>query len=121
MSLSFSPRGNVISDENALQSLRLVSKSLRAFVISENPMVETTDYRLSVMILLPKLERLDKDPVSPEERTEALERIKVTHTHTQKTPYFYFWHGQTKTAPLLIVTMTYVSFQELKEEEISDP
>ena len=90
MSLSFSPRGNVISDENALQSLRLVSKSLRAFVISENPMVETTDYRLSVMILLPKLERLDKDPVSPEERTEALERIKVTHTHTQKDILFLF-------------------------------
>ncbi|KAM9351166.1 leucine-rich repeat-containing protein 23 [Symphorus nematophorus] len=69
-------RGNVIFDENALQSLRLVSKSLRALVISENPLVETTDYRMSVLILLPQLERLDKDHVSPEERTEALERIK---------------------------------------------
>lgn len=77
MSLSLSHRGNVILDESALKSLRLVSKTLQALVISENPLVETTDYRLSVLILLPQLERLDKDPVSPEERTEAQERIKV--------------------------------------------
>ncbi|XP_070825668.1 leucine-rich repeat-containing protein 23 [Chaetodon trifascialis] len=69
-------RGNAILDENALRCLGLVSKSLRALVISENPLVETTDYRLSVLILLPRLERLDKDPVSPEERTEAKERIQ---------------------------------------------
>ncbi|XP_044207594.1 leucine-rich repeat-containing protein 23 [Thunnus albacares] len=69
-------RGNVILDENALQSLGLVSKSLRALILSENPLVETTDYRMWVLILLPKLERIDKDPVSPEERTEAWERIK---------------------------------------------
>ncbi|XP_044065705.1 leucine-rich repeat-containing protein 23 [Siniperca chuatsi] len=69
-------RGNAVLDENALQCLRLVSKTLRALVLSENPLVEMTDYRLSVLILLPQLERLDKDPVSPEEMTEALERIK---------------------------------------------
>ncbi|KAG8002636.1 Leucine-rich repeat-containing protein 23, partial [Nibea albiflora] len=70
-------RGNVIIEENALQCLGLVSKTLRALVISENPLVETTDYRLSVLMLLPYLERLDKDPVSPEERADAQERIKV--------------------------------------------
>lgn len=75
MSLSF--RGNAIVEENALQSLALVSKTLRALVLSENPLAETTDYRLSVLMLLPQLERLDKDPVSPEERTEAQERLKV--------------------------------------------
>ncbi|XP_042348559.1 leucine-rich repeat-containing protein 23 [Plectropomus leopardus] len=69
-------RGNVIFEENALQSLALVSKTLRALVISENPLVETTDYRMSVLILLPQLERLDKDPVSFEERTEAQRRVK---------------------------------------------
>ncbi|XP_054464480.1 leucine-rich repeat-containing protein 23 [Anoplopoma fimbria] len=58
-------RGNAIVDEKALQSLALVSKTLRALVLSDNPLVETTDYRLSVLILLPQLERLDKDPVSP--------------------------------------------------------
>ncbi|XP_038595620.1 leucine-rich repeat-containing protein 23 [Micropterus salmoides] len=69
-------RGNAILYENALKCLGLVSKTLRALVLSENPLVETNDYRLSVLVLLPNLERLDKDLVSPEERTEALERIK---------------------------------------------
>ncbi|XP_034732667.1 leucine-rich repeat-containing protein 23 isoform X1 [Etheostoma cragini] len=69
-------RGNLILDESALQCLGLVSKTLRALVVSENPLVETTDYRLSALILLPQLERLDKELVSPEERAEARERIK---------------------------------------------
>ncbi|XP_023280935.1 leucine-rich repeat-containing protein 23 [Seriola lalandi dorsalis] len=69
-------RGNAILDENALQHLGLLSKTLRAFVVSENPLVETTDHRLSVLTFVPQLERIDKDPVSPEERSEAWERIK---------------------------------------------
>ncbi|XP_071332460.1 leucine-rich repeat-containing protein 23 [Trachinotus anak] len=69
-------RGNAILDENGLQYLGLVSNTLRALVLSENPLVETADYRLSVLILVPHLERIDKDPVSPEERAEAQERIK---------------------------------------------
>ncbi|XP_034550788.1 leucine-rich repeat-containing protein 23 [Notolabrus celidotus] len=69
-------RGNAILDQKGLQSLSHVSKTLKALVLSENPLVETTDYRLSVLIRLPQLERLDKDPVSSEERTEALERIQ---------------------------------------------
>lgn len=64
-------------DENGLQGLGLVSKTLRVLVISENPLVETTDYRLSVLIIVPQLERIDKDAVSPEERTDAWERIRV--------------------------------------------
>ncbi|CAJ1085097.1 leucine-rich repeat-containing protein 23 [Xyrichtys novacula] len=69
-------RGNVILDQKALKPLNHVSKSLKALVLSENPLVETADYRVSVLILLPQLERLDKDPVSREEKAEALERIK---------------------------------------------
>lgn len=69
-------RGNGILDEKALQHLRLVSNTLRALVLSDNPLVETADYRLSVLILVPQLERIDKDPVSIEERTEAWERIR---------------------------------------------
>nr|XP_046252082.1 leucine-rich repeat-containing protein 23 isoform X1 [Scatophagus argus] len=68
-------RGNDL-DKNALQCLRLVSKTLQVLVISENPLVESTDYRLSVLVVLPQLERLDKDTVSPDERAEAQERIK---------------------------------------------
>lgn len=54
-----------------------MSKTLKALVLSDNPVAEMTDYRLSVLILLPNLERLDKEPVSYEERAEALEGIKV--------------------------------------------
>lgn len=74
---SFSFRGNCIIEENALQSLKHVSKSLRCLVIADNPLVDTTDYRMSVLVLLPQLERLDKDNVSPDERAEAEERILV--------------------------------------------
>ncbi|XP_019951580.2 leucine-rich repeat-containing protein 23 [Paralichthys olivaceus] len=69
-------RGNAILDENGLRGLGLVSKTLRALVISNNPLVETTDSRISVLLLVPQLERIDKDPVSAEERTEAQERMK---------------------------------------------
>ncbi|CAB1456069.1 unnamed protein product [Pleuronectes platessa] len=69
-------RGNAISDKNTLHCLRLVSKTLRTLVLSENPLGETTDYRTSVLILVPQLEKIDKEPVSPEERIEAQDRIK---------------------------------------------
>uniref|UniRef100_A0A671UVL5 Leucine-rich repeat-containing protein 23 n=1 Tax=Sparus aurata TaxID=8175 RepID=A0A671UVL5_SPAAU len=68
-------RGNAILDEIALKCLELVSKTLRALVLFGNPLVETVDYRLSVLIVLPQLERLDKEPVTTRERIEAQERI----------------------------------------------
>lgn len=82
---SFSLRGNCIIEESALQSLRHVSKSLRCLVIADNPLVDTTDYRMSVLILLPQLERLDKENVSSDEKAEAEERIMVK----LKTPPMY--------------------------------
>uniref|UniRef100_A0A3Q0S783 Leucine-rich repeat-containing protein 23 n=1 Tax=Amphilophus citrinellus TaxID=61819 RepID=A0A3Q0S783_AMPCI len=69
-------RGNAIIDENALQYVGLLSQSLRVLVLSGNPVVENSEYRLNVLILLPELERLDKNPVFPEERAEAWERIR---------------------------------------------
>ncbi|TNM87025.1 leucine-rich repeat-containing protein 23 isoform X1 [Takifugu flavidus] len=69
-------RGNKISNENALQSLRLVSQSMQTLVVSENPLGETTDYRICILVHLPRLERIDKDPVSREERADALRRIR---------------------------------------------
>lgn len=68
-------RGNCIIEEHALECLKHVSRSLRCLVIADNPLVDTTDYRMSVLVLLPQLERLDKDNVSPDERAEAEERI----------------------------------------------
>ncbi|KAM6924389.1 leucine-rich repeat-containing protein 23 [Xenentodon cancila] len=70
-------RGNAITNEKALQSLGHVSKSLRTLVLSKNPVEETLDYRPNVLIRLPQLERLDKDYISMEERTEAWRTIRV--------------------------------------------
>ncbi|XP_028266049.1 leucine-rich repeat-containing protein 23 [Parambassis ranga] len=69
-------RGNRIVDGNAARSIGFVSKTLRVLILSENPLVETSDYRLSILMVLPQLERLDKDPVTPEEKTEAQERVR---------------------------------------------
>lgn len=75
--VSLSIRGNRIYEEHSLQSVRFVSKSLRILVMSENPLQETTDYRICILALLPKLDRIDKDPVSQEERDDALKRVTV--------------------------------------------
>ncbi|XP_056157704.1 leucine-rich repeat-containing protein 23 [Lampris incognitus] len=69
-------RGNVIFSQRALRSLRHVSGTLRTLVLSENPLEDSGDYRLYVLTCLPQLERLDKEPVSSEERTEAKDRMK---------------------------------------------
>ncbi|KAF7655826.1 hypothetical protein LDENG_00050400 [Lucifuga dentata] len=69
-------RGNAVSNQDALRSLKLVSKTLKTLVLSENPVEEIMDYRLCVLMHLPQLERLDKDPIFSEERIEALEKIK---------------------------------------------
>ncbi|KAJ0036733.1 hypothetical protein NQD34_005410 [Periophthalmus magnuspinnatus] len=69
-------RGNKVANENAIQSLQYVSKSLQILVLSENPVVESTEYRINIVMLLPNLERLDKDPVTSDERVEAKEKFK---------------------------------------------
>ena len=46
-------------------------------VISDNPLADSGDYRVAVLTCLMHLERLDKEPVSSEERAEARERLKV--------------------------------------------
>ncbi|CAB1330360.1 unnamed protein product [Coregonus sp. 'balchen'] len=70
-------RGNLVSAQRALRSLVGVSRTLRALVLAENPLVETGDYRLCVLSRLPLLERLDKEPISPEEKSEAQEKLRV--------------------------------------------
>ncbi|XP_039257437.2 leucine-rich repeat-containing protein 23-like [Styela clava] len=63
-------RGNNITslkELNKLVSLPL----LRAIVLNDNPCQEEDSYRVEVLIYLRRLERLDKDEYSGEERTEA--------------------------------------------------
>ncbi|XP_041377909.1 leucine-rich repeat-containing protein 23-like [Gigantopelta aegis] len=65
-------RGNIIGSVKAIAGLKELPM-LRALVLSENPLAEEDDYRLEVLIALRKLERLDKDEFTEEERTEAEE------------------------------------------------
>lgn len=60
-----------------MRSLVGVAATLRALVLAENPIMETEEYRLFVLSQLPLLERLDKEPPSEEEKSDALERQKV--------------------------------------------
>ncbi|XP_043966895.1 leucine-rich repeat-containing protein 23 [Gambusia affinis] len=69
-------RGNAITEGDALRSLRLLTNSLKSLVIAENPVVDTILYRPSILILLPQLERIDKEVVTLKERTEAQRSIR---------------------------------------------
>uniref|UniRef100_A0A3B3Y7M3 Leucine rich repeat containing 23 n=1 Tax=Poecilia mexicana TaxID=48701 RepID=A0A3B3Y7M3_9TELE len=79
-------RGNAIAEGDALRSLHFLTSSLKTLVIAENPVVDAVPYRQTVLILLPQLERIDKEPVTLAERTEARRTIRddraesATHT-----------------------------------------
>lgn len=63
-------RGNAvttIAEVKKLQELQMI----QSLSLSENPCTEEENYRIEVLILVRKLERLDKDHYSPDERTEA--------------------------------------------------
>ncbi|XP_057685809.1 leucine-rich repeat-containing protein 23 isoform X3 [Corythoichthys intestinalis] len=75
-------RSNDFLDETCLRALELVSKTLRVLILSENPLDGTTDYRPYVLTLIPKLERLDKEPVSLEERAEVWKTIQELKEET---------------------------------------
>jgi len=63
-------RGNSVAEISELEKLQVLPE-LQSISLSENPCVEGENYRIEVLILLRKLERLDKDHYSTEERTEA--------------------------------------------------
>ncbi|XP_060792657.1 leucine-rich repeat-containing protein 23 [Neoarius graeffei] len=77
-------RGNLVSSQDALQSLMGVGHTLRTLVLANNPLAETDDYRLIVISRLPRLERLDKAPISPVEQIEAEERLRELQNFTEQ-------------------------------------
>lgn len=50
---------------------------LQYWRVTENAVAEDDEYRLTVVVLLPGLVRLDKDIILDEERKEAMELMKV--------------------------------------------
>uniref|UniRef100_A0AAY4D6M4 Leucine-rich repeat-containing protein 23 n=2 Tax=Denticeps clupeoides TaxID=299321 RepID=A0AAY4D6M4_9TELE len=67
-------RGNLIHSQRALRSLSGVAQTLRVLVLAENQLAEMDDYVACVLRHLPLLERLDKEPVTAEQKAEAEER-----------------------------------------------
>jgi len=65
-------RGNSITDLKELKKLTTLPM-LRAIVMTDNPCMEEEGYRIEVLIILRKLERLDKEEYQTEEREEAEE------------------------------------------------
>lgn len=59
----------------ALRNLESVGQTLKALVLLENPLAKTDDYRMYVISHLPQLERLDKDPITAEEKSAAQEKV----------------------------------------------
>nr|ANH58184.1 leucine rich repeat only protein [Azumapecten farreri] len=66
-------RGNNVTSVKEQAPKMACLPMLRALVLFENPAHEEDEYRLEVLIALRKLERLDKDEYSEEERNEAEE------------------------------------------------
>lgn len=68
-------RGNAVAELSEIK--KLVSLPfLRALILTECPVTEVEDYRIEVLIALRKLERLDKDEFTEDERTDAEEVYK---------------------------------------------
>ncbi|KAL7988459.1 hypothetical protein Chor_007378 [Crotalus horridus] len=64
--------GNAVAQVQELEKLQVLPM-LRALVLLENPCSDEAEYRLEALVLLPHLERLDKDFFEEEERNEAAE------------------------------------------------
>lgn len=68
-------RTNNISDPLELKKLAVLPM-LRALVLLETPIAETDSYRMEALVAIEKLERLDKDPFTEDERSDAQEEQK---------------------------------------------
>lgn len=65
-------RGNPISELSAVGKLKALPM-LRALILVDCPVAEMDDFRVEVLIHLRKLERLDKEPYTSDERADAEE------------------------------------------------
>ncbi|XP_038078619.1 leucine-rich repeat-containing protein 23-like [Patiria miniata] len=65
-------RGNAVADVKETAKLKSLPM-LRALILSESPCSDEDDYRMEVLINIRRVERLDKDEYTEEERQEAEE------------------------------------------------
>ncbi|NWR76806.1 LRC23 protein, partial [Centropus unirufus] len=65
-------RSNSISSLQEVEKLQVLPM-LQALVLLDNPCCEESNYRLEVLVLLPRLQRLDKELFEEDEQAEANE------------------------------------------------
>jgi len=68
---------------------------LRALVLLDNPCSDEPDYRLEVLVLLPHLQRLDKELFEQDERAEAK---KIRQKREKEEEVRTAWQGEEKEA-----------------------
>ncbi|KAJ3331699.1 hypothetical protein HDU76_002457 [Blyttiomyces sp. JEL0837] len=73
-------RNNKIDNFDEVAKLAVLP-ALKSLTLSENPVDQLPNYRLEVLSRLPKLEKIDKEPVADEEREEA-EQLKAQPKET---------------------------------------
>jgi len=67
-------RDNQISEYSELVKLQPL-QNLQTIILTGNPMCETEEYRLDVLMELRQLKKLDKEPFSPEDYEDAKEML----------------------------------------------
>ncbi|XP_062521397.1 leucine-rich repeat-containing protein 23-like [Corticium candelabrum] len=77
-------RSNTLNDMQEINKLKSLPL-LRALVLEGNPVFENSDYRIEVLVAVRRLERLDKDEFTDEERGEAEELYEQRKAHEEQT------------------------------------
>uniref|UniRef100_A0A8C4WBV3 Leucine-rich repeat-containing protein 23 n=1 Tax=Gopherus evgoodei TaxID=1825980 RepID=A0A8C4WBV3_9SAUR len=78
-------RGNGILNLQEMAKLQVLPM-LRALVLMDNPCSDESEYRMEALVLLPRLERLDKDFFEEDERAEAEETRQRRRDEEQVRP-----------------------------------
>ncbi|NXT87682.1 LRC23 protein, partial [Anhinga rufa] len=87
-------RNNGISSFQEVAKLQVLPM-LQALVLLDNPCCDEPNYRLEVLVLLPHLQRLDKELFEEDERAEA---NKICQQRQEEEKVRAAWHGEEKEA-----------------------
>lgn len=91
-SLCFFFRNNEISNLQEVAKLQVLPM-LQALVLLDNPCSDEPNYRLEVLVLLPHLQRLDKELFEQDERVEA---NKIRQKRQEEEKVRTAWWGKEK-------------------------
>ncbi|NXK89426.1 LRC23 protein, partial [Formicarius rufipectus] len=82
-------RNNGISSFQEVEKLQVLP-TLQTLVLLDNPCADETNYRMEVLVLLPHLQRLDKEVVEEDEQAEAMQ-IRQTREKEKEKVRMTWW------------------------------